>query len=334
MKRYVIMFSVLAALCGCQHDIAREVDYNITLSQDNTYVAGDPVVFNMTGEVDNLLFYSGEAGSNYADRNRTELPMDAVTDLRIAAEFTAKWGDPGHLEVWVTDDFEGLFASGDTQADSAAFAAIAENPADAGWVKLNYDEKGRDILTEEIYSLTDSLAVDITSDKLCLAFHWCPPADVTLQRQYGLNGKLEYICAGQKFTKTYKDMGFKSISLNEDTPYDAKAYNGCKFQTTADYQIFFNGFDTIADKKTGEVKEGYISPYSWDLWMVSTPFKAIPVDPDKGTPIKNVQNYLDTFEHTWKEPGTYTVTFVGTCANYLGSSIQVKEFTINIVEKL
>ena len=55
---------------------------------------------------------------------------------------------------------------------------------------------------------------------------------------------------------------------------------------------------------------------------------------DKGTPIKNVQNYLDTFEYTWKEPGTYTVTFVGTCANYLGSSIQVKEFTINIVEKL
>ena len=65
---------------------------------------------------------------------------------------------------------------------------------------------------------------------------------------------------------------------------------------------------------------------------VSTPFKAIPVDPDKGTPIKNVQNYLDTFEHTWKEPGTYTVVFVGTCANYLGSSKQVKTLTVNILE--
>ena len=340
MKKYILTLLVLAAFYGCQHDIARKVDYNITLSQENTYIAGDPVVFCLTGEVDNLLFYSGEAGSNYADKNRCELPMESVESLEISAEFTAKWGDPGHLEVWVTDDFDGLYASGDPLADSAAFAAIAADPAGAGWLKLDYDEEGRDILTREMYSLTDSSEIDITSDKLCLAFHWCAPDAVTFQRQYGLNGTLEYICAGQKFTKAYKDMGFKSISLNEDTPYDARTYNGSKFQNTQDFDVFFNGFDTI-DKATGEVKvmnqttgEKYKSPYKWNLWLVSTPFKAFPVDPDKGTVIKNVQNDLDTFEYTWKEPGTYTVTFVGTCANYLGSSSQVKEFTINIMEKL
>ena len=31
---------------------------------------------------------------------------------------------------------------------------------------------------------------------------------------------------------------------------------------------------------------------------------------------------------------TYTVTFVGTCANYLGSSKQVKTLTVNIVESV
>ena len=46
-------------------------------------------------------------------------------------------------------------------------------------------------------------------------------------------------------------MGFKSISLNEDTLYEAKAYNGCKFQTTADYAIFFNGFDAIQGNSCG-----------------------------------------------------------------------------------
>ena len=67
---------------------------------------------------------------------------------------------------------------------------------------------------------------------------------------------------------------------------------------------------------------------------MSTPFKVLPVEPDKGTVIKNVQNYMSTFEHTWKKPGTYTVVFVGTCANYLGSSKQVKKMTINIVEEV
>ena len=68
--------------------------------------------------------------------------------------------------------------------------------------------------------------------------------------------------------------------------------------------------------------------------MISTPFKTLPVEPDKGLVIKNVQNSLSSFEHTWNEPGTYTVVFVGTCANYLGSSEQVKILTINILENL
>ena len=296
-------------------------------------MAGKPVRFNISGDVDNLLFFSGEHGAEYANTDRTELPMSAVTDLTINAEYMAKYAVPGHLEIWITDNFDGLYSTGDPQADSTSFASIASDPAAAGWVRLNYEEGASTQWTNETYSLSDSTGFNIASDKLCLAFHWCAPENVTFQRQYGLNGTLKYEAAGRIFTKTYKDLGFKTISLNEDTFYNAATYNGCKFQyNTKDAQIFFNGFDTMADKSTGAVKDGYISPYRWDLWMVSTPFKTFPVDPDKGTVIKNVQNALTTFEHTWKEPGTYTIVFVGTCANYLGSSKQVKTLTVNILE--
>ena len=335
MKRYIVMILAVTAFWGCQHDIAREVDFNVTFDQENTYFAGEPVRFNISGEVDNLLFYSGEHGSNYAAIDRTEIPMSTVTDLQITADYMAKYAEPGHLEVWISDNYEGLYTSDDPKADSAAFAAIASDPAAAGWMRLKYDEGPSSQWTQEIYSLADSTDFDITSDKLCLAFHWCAPQDVVFQRQYGLNGTVEYEAEGRTFTKTYKDLGFKTISLNEDTDYNATSYNGCKFQyNTKDAQIFFNGFDTIADKKTGEVKDGYKSPYRWDVWMISTPFKTLPVEPDKGVVIKNVQNSLTTFEHTWKEPGTYTIVFVGTCANYLGSSKQVKELTVNILEKI
>lgn len=335
MKKHIIIISALIALCGCQHDVERIAHFNVTFAPENTYQVGEPVRFNISGEVDNLLFYSGEHGADYAYVDRTELPMSAVTDLTINAEYMAKYAVPGHLEIWITDNFDGLYSTGDPQADSTSFASIASDPAAAGWVRLNYEEGASEQWTNETYSLSDSTGFNIASDKLCLAFHWCAPENVTFQRQYGLNGTLEYKAAGRTFTKTYKDLGFKTISLNEDTFYNATTYNGCKFQyNTKEAQIFFNGFDTIADKKTGEVKEGYISPYAWDLWMVSTPFKTFPVDSDKGTVIKNVQNALTTFEHTWKEPGTYTVVFVGTCANYLGSSKQVKTLTVNIVESV
>lgn len=48
--------------------------------------------------------------------------------------------------------------------------------------------------------------------------------------------------------------------------------------------------------------------------------------------IKNLQNYLYTFEYTWTEPDTYTVTFVDTNSNYAGASQDVKEMTITIFD--
>ena len=321
MKKYILTLSVLAAFYGCQHDIARDVDYNITLSAENSYLAGEPVVFNITGEVDNLLFYSGEVGADYECRERTEVSISSVTDIKLYAKYQARYSTPGNLEVWVTDDFDGLNFT-DPAADSSAFASIAVDPAKAGWIKLDYAEGESTVWTEQEYHLSKLNDFDVTSDRLCLAFHWCPPDLVKNQRAYWLSGSLEFECAGQKVSKTYKDLAFRTISLNDDTYYDARSYNGCKFDfNTKDAQIALTGYSAN-------------EPYRWDLWLVSTPFKVLPVEPDKGTVIKNVQNYMSTFEHTWKKPGTYTVVFVGTCANYLGSSKQVKKMTINIVEEV
>lgn len=54
----------------------------------------------------------------------------------------------------------------------------------------------------------------------------------------------------------------------------------------------------------------------------------------EGTVIKNIQNYLPTYEYTWTEPGTYKVSFVGTNCNYLDYGKQVHEMTITILEDI
>ena len=73
-------------------------------------------------------------------------------------------------------------------------------------------------------------------------------------------------------------------------------------------------------------------PYAIDGWVISKATPLNRVANDKGVAIKNLQNYLHTFEYTWTEPGTYTVTFVGTNSNYAGASQDVKEMTITIFD--
>lgn len=61
-----ILCLLLACLLSCSHDeSALDPTYNITLDPGNTYVAGEPVKFNLKGNIDNILFYSGEEGSDY-----------------------------------------------------------------------------------------------------------------------------------------------------------------------------------------------------------------------------------------------------------------------------
>lgn len=327
MKRYLIVFSALLAFCGCQHDIVREIDFNVTLSEDNTYRAGEPVKFDIKGNVQNILFYSGESGSKYADRNLYEVQIDSTVNITLDAKYQVRHASKSALEVWITGNYDGLGEC--READSIAFAEIVADPQAKGWIQLPYNEGVSGKWTEQSYNLSDYLRnLEGWDGKFCLAFHWCPvdSMEVNNQRGYWLNGDVGIEIAGRKTVKSYEDLGFKTISMNADTKRDALSYNGCQVKfNTSDAKIFLSGKDA---SKSEDLK----NPYKWDVWLVSTPFTVIPVDPYKGELIKNIQNYMDTFEYTWNKPGTYTVTFVGTNSNYAGSSMDIIEMKVIVMD--
>ena len=334
MKRYVMIVLALTVLCSCQHDIARKVDFNVTFDPENTFVAGEPVKFNITGDVDNILFYSGKTGHRYENSARYEIPVSSIKDITLNALYEVRYATPGALEVWVADDFAGLAAT-----DSADFAKIAADPEAAGWVKMDYREKkeSKDTTIHK-YVLRDSSDIDITTGRLCLAFHWCPDSLVSHQRTYMLNGSMDIEIDDKKISRTYSEMGFKSISLNEGVSKDAMSYNNCSIKyNTTDADIALLGFNT-----KGETTDKYAAQYKWDVWVVSSPVSVINkdnvpvlnVENDKGTVIKNMQNSLSSYESVWEEPGTYTVAFVGTCANYQGVTQMTKTMTLIITEKV
>ena len=120
------------------------------------------------------------------------------------------------------------------------------------------------------------------------------------------------------------EFGFKTVMMNEEIedPYKKNAGNG---------SIVLNNPNTAALIFQGVGANAL--PYALDGWAISTPAPLNRVANDKAVVIKNLQNYMTTYEYVWNEPGTYEVVFVGTNSDYLSATSEVKTVTVNIIDK-
>ena len=305
------------ALCACEHDIVRVTDFNVTLDTTNTYFVGEPVIFNFEGEVDNVIFYSGETGSQYQYKDRFTVPAEDVKAVNMDMSFQARYGKADALEVWVSKSFEGLNGE-DGAADRAAIKAMYEGGMQ-GWTKLDYQEGASTKWTEQQFDLSEYV------ENFTIAFHWCPTDITATQRTYWVNGTLSLELEGTDPTKMdISELGFTTVMMNEEIedPYHKNAGNG---------SIILNNPKTAALIFQGV--GGNALTYALDGWAISTPAPLNRVANDKADVIKNLQNYMDSFEYVWNEPGTYHVTFVGTNSDYKSETMEVKEMTVTIIDK-
>jgi hypothetical protein len=123
---------------------------------------------------------------------------------------------------------------------------------------------------------------------------------------------------------TLTDLGFKSLMMNTEVEaYKKNAGNGSiRFDNAINAgEICYQGVGANA------------LTYAIDGWVFTTPRPLNKVANDRGTVIKDLQNYLHSYEYTWETPGTYKVTFVGRNENYAHASQEIKEMTITILEK-
>lgn len=313
-----VSLTVPALFSACtQEDILYDVDFNVTLAPENTYYAGDPVTFNFEGEVDNLLFFSGESGHEYRYKDRYSITMDLIKSATLHLEIQPRYG-AGTLGVWYSSSFTGL-AGNDGEADRATMAQLEEGGM-SGWTPLTvWDEDNKE--TSLVTTIVD---FDITPaiENFSLAFLWDHTDITQTQRHYYVNGSISIEAEGfGTITSDLKDLVMTAVMMNDELdPYHKNAGNGSiRFDT--DQDITFAGVG------------GNVLEYPLKGWVVTTPQQLNAIANDKGTVIKNMQNYMETFSYTFAEPGTYTVTFVGRNVNYVGSSEQVKEVTVTILDR-
>lgn len=325
MRKIYVIAAALLVMASCQHDIVRPAEFNVTLDESNTYFVGDPVRFNFEGEVDNVIFYSGELGHQYKYRNRFSVPVEDILSIRLDLSIQARWGDPGSLEIWVTNSFAGLKGN-DGEADRATVQAMVDGGME-GWTKIDWTDGENKVWKDQSFGEAEGDPdFGVISDNFCIAFHWCPQAYDKAQRTYWINGKLHVELDGMEPSDTeLSQLGFTPLMMNREIedPYRKNAGNG---------SIILN------NPATGALIFQGVNPndleYAIDGWAFSTPMPLNKVSNDKAVVIKNVQNYLHSYEYAFSEPGTYDVTFVGSNENYLQKDGKEVNMKITVLEKI
>lgn len=306
------------AISACNNkDLTEKVKFDIKLDKSNTYVAGKPVKFNISGNVDNLLFYSGDIGSQYKYKDRNVVPIDKVNSAKLELNILSQFGMPGALDVYISNKFDGL-SGNDAAADKKKITEM-EKGGMKDWNKLQFNEKTGKWSTHSI-DLNDYI------ENFSLAIHWHPKRDgKNAQRTYSVKGNIVLDMEGAAPAKLkLSNLGLVAVMMNNEIekPYKVNAGVGSVLFNQPEQADFI--FKGVGPKQL---------PYALDGWVISTPSPLNRVPNDKGIVVKNMQNYLSSFEYIYKNPGTYKVTVIGTNCNYQASSREVKEFEVKIVPK-
>ena len=317
MKKLYILTAALTLVWGCSHDLVEDVDFHVSLDPTNTYIPGEKVVFNFTGNADNIVFYSGEKGSEYQYHDRYSIPSENIESAQLSLDVVSQYGKAGALEIWVSDKFGGLWGD-DANKDREIIKSLTENELSDNWTKLEYTDPsggGTVTVTSDIVGLKDNF---------CIAFHWNPIYDgINSQRTYKVNGEINLGVKDMGQSKmTLSNLDFTAVMMNpERNAYITGTKNGTIILNDSVFSLFFKGVGATE------------LSYALDGWAISRPRPLNKIENDKGLVIKNSQNYLNSYEYVWNEPGTYEVTFVVTNSNYVGSYEIVKKMTVNIIDK-
>lgn len=93
LKHIFAILLMFIGLSSCDKAL-EDVDFNVALSESNTYAAGSDVVFKISGTPNWVTFYSGKTGAVY--------PAGGVAIKNISNSLTTysfKYADPGTYVV-------------------------------------------------------------------------------------------------------------------------------------------------------------------------------------------------------------------------------------------
>ena len=287
---YLIFLLFFSVACNKKINVS-PVSFGIT-TDSTSYKAGDTVYFHFSGNPDIITYYSGEPGSNYANRNR-----DTASGNVTANFYTSRlYGNSTKaLSFLVSNDFDGIYDSADLKK--------------ATWTDLS-SHVTFGTSTTNTFSGNISLDSFLNSNQqLFLAF-----------RYIGLVGP------GIKQSR----WNLSSFSVNNMLP-DSTVYPVATI-LTASWSPVSITTDSLDQKWIIDPTIVFINASSVanEQWLVTAPLQCNSVTPDNGVTIKGINTYVSSYPYVFSKPGVYNIAFVAVNANIYGQNSVVKQLTITI----
>ena len=320
--------TALAALAtGCSRDSVDEVCFNVTTEGNVSLIKrGESVNFLFEGNPDYITFYAGDAGNNYANRQRTEARLSS---LSMECSVRQQYNDVNYLSqellhIYLSTDFSGDYTP----------EAIHQ----ATWIPISGREYGRlpvpiptSASAVESNGSTDLANYIDINKPFYVAFLYNAAGRESI---HSANGNGRYI------TRPRVDVSNLNLHKQTEDGEQLSVTNTItewafrivmeRSATQTNYQINDNGLLFQPQKATIDAATGREPDEV--IWMVSREINPCTVEPDRGTPIKSIEAFLRSYNYTYKQAGTFTATFVATNANLWNSKEQVRQLTIQVNE--
>lgn len=300
--KYVLILAATAFWTGCTEEhtlVVEPSDFNVTTS-GTTFKVDERVNFNIVGDPDMVLFYSGELGSNYDNRAR----IQQAGTPKLAFQVQMQQGALGNGDTMQLLIAQNLKNYDSTSILSTTWTDITNR--NTKWPKtLSTTFAASDSIDLSAYNSAEtvSLAFKITGKKNA----------ATAQRRWaiqnlGINNVLSdgtstpiantFAAAGwiqlsiQNFQRTW-DVG----TVNNSSLNAARNTSGITIRSA--YPITFDPSTTI---NTDDNED----------WLITSPINLKQVKPDAAIVVKNPSATTPSvYTYVFRKAGTYTVTFVG-----------------------
>ena len=294
MRNIILATILMMAVSACTKKDVGPVSFNVT-TDSVTYHLGDTVKFELSGNPDYIVFYSGENGHRYQYRNRTSAP--GGTPILNFSSYEQYGTHTNTLHLLVSNNFDGNYDA--SAVDSATWIDITNRATLS---------TGQNNTPSGNISLSDFVSQDTP---VYVAFKFADQYDgVVAQRTWTITGLslVNYLPDSTSSTL---------LNLNSSIWLGVPLIN-----TSANWVV-----STASLKITG----GNASAPSNEAFAISQPVNLTTVSPDMGVPIKTYSdNPLSIYRYIFTKRGTYTVTFDARNANIYSGTEAVKTVTVTI----
>lgn len=293
MKKIYLLLLCAIVLYACSKEPVTTPDFDVSASA-LTLKVGQTVTFNITGNPDNVTFYSGQTGQNYDLINRTTAVGKPVLSFTSYAQFLTA---DNSFRLLISKDFSGSI-------DSASI------------VKATWD----DITTKATLSTgtnnTPSGSIDLSAyanstTPITIAFKYKDiPKTLTTLKQ------ATWVINNFALGNQLADTTFKLIQMADNAWGKYSFANSTAvWATTATALTMAGGASTSAANED---------------WLFSKRVMLSFAKSDVGVAIKDVSSSLSSYEFAYTKAGTYKAVFVASATRYNGSRQTIKTLNITV----